>query len=44
MPLDKLIKMSKQVTEPCLWANRMLSICLLMSIAMNAIFVITYVL
>lgn len=44
MPLDKLIKMSKQVTEPCLWANRMLSIGLLMSIAMNAIFVIAYVL
>jgi hypothetical protein len=41
MPLDKLIKMSKQVTEPCLWANRMLSIGLLMSIAMNAILLIT---
>ena len=41
MPLDKLIKMSKQVTEPCLWANRMLSIGLLISIAMNAIFLIT---
>jgi hypothetical protein len=41
MPLDKLIKMSKQVTEPCIWANRMLSIGLLISIAMNAIFLIT---
>lgn len=43
MPLDKLIKMSKQVNEPCLWANRMLSIGLLMSIAMNTIFLITLV-
>lgn len=41
MPLDKLIKMSKQVTEPCIWANRMLSIGLLISIIMNAIFLIT---
>lgn len=41
MPLDKLIKMSQQVNEPCLWANRMLSIGLLMSIAMNAIFLVT---
>ena len=41
MPLDKLIKMSKEVAEPCLWANRMLSIGLLMSIAMNAILLIT---
>ena len=40
MPLDKLIKMSKEVTEPCVWANRMLSIGLLVSIAMNAIFLI----
>lgn len=40
MPLDKLIKMSKQVNEPCLWANRMLSIGLLVSIAMNAIFLV----
>lgn len=44
MPLDNLIKMSKQVTEPCLWANRMLSIGLLMSIALNVIFVIVFVL
>lgn len=43
MPLDKLIKMSKQVNEPCLWANRMLSIGLLMSIAMNAIFLILFI-
>lgn len=41
MPLDKLIKMSKQVVEPCVWANRMLSIGLLISIGMNAIFLIT---
>lgn len=41
MPLDKLIKMSKQVVEPCVWANRMLSIGLLISIAMNAVFLIT---
>lgn len=40
MPLDKLIKMSKEVNEPCLWANRMLSIGLLMSIALNVIFAI----
>lgn len=40
MPLDKLIKMSKQVNEPCLWANRMLSISLLMSVAMNVILLI----
>lgn len=40
MPLDKLIKMSKEVNEPCLWANRMLSIGLLMSIALNVILVI----
>lgn len=43
MPLDKLIKMSKQVTEPCIWANRMLSIGLLISIMMNAVFLITLV-
>jgi hypothetical protein len=35
-----LIKMSKEVTEPCIWANRMLSIGLLVSIVMNAIFLI----
>lgn len=40
MPLDKLIKMSKEVNEPCLWANRMLSIALLISIGINALFVI----
>jgi hypothetical protein len=40
VPLDKLIKMSKEVTEPCIWANRMLSIGLLVSIVMNAIFLI----
>lgn len=40
MQLDKLIKMSKEVTEPCLWANRMLSIGLLMSIAINAVFLV----
>ena len=40
MPLDKLIKMSKEVAEPCVWANRMLSIGLLISIAMNAIFLV----
>ena len=43
MPLDKLIKMSKQVNEPCLWANRMLSIGLLMSIAVNAILIVTFI-
>jgi hypothetical protein len=37
MPLDKLIKMSKQVVEPCVWSNRMLSICLLISLGINAI-------
>lgn len=42
MPLDKLIKMSKQVVEPCVWANRMLSIGLLISIITNAILVITF--
>ena len=43
MPLDKLIKLSKEVNEPCLWANRMLSIGLLISIAMNAIFLLTFI-
>lgn len=40
MPLDKLIKMSRQVVEPCVWANRMLSISLLISLIINALFVI----
>lgn len=44
MPLDKLIKMSKEVAEPCLWANRMLSFGLLASIAINLIFTIAFVL
>ena len=39
MPLDKLIKMSKEVAEPCLWNNRMLAITLLMSVATNLIFI-----
>ena len=43
MPLDKLIKLSKEVNEPCLWANRMLSIGLLISIAMNALFLLTFI-
>lgn len=43
MPLDKLIKMSKEVNEPCLWANHMLSIGLLISIAMNALFLLTFI-
>lgn len=43
MPLDKLIKMSKEVNEPCLWANRMLSIGLLISIAMNALCLLTFI-
>ena len=41
MPLDKLIKMSKQVAEPCLWNNRMLTIILLMSVVTNLVFVLT---
>lgn len=44
MPLDKLIKMSKEVAEPCLWANRMLSFGLLTSIVINLIFTIAFVL
>ena len=37
MPLDKLIKMSKEVAEPCLWNNRMITIALLISVFINAI-------
>lgn len=40
MPLDKLIKMSKEVVEPCVWANRMLSIALLLSLGINALFIL----
>ena len=42
MPLDKLIKMSKEVAEPCLWANRMLSFGLLASILINLIYTIAF--
>ena len=42
MPLDKLIKMSKEVAEPCLWANRMLSFALLASITINFIYTIAF--
>ena len=41
MPLDKLIKMSKEVAEPCLWNNRMLTITLLISVIANAICVLS---
>ena len=37
VPLDNLIEMSKQVAEPILWANRMLLICLLMSILVGTL-------
>ena len=39
MPLDKLIKMSKEVAEPCVWNNRMLTRTLLISVATNLILV-----
>lgn len=44
MPLDKLIKMSKEVTEPCVWSNRMLAITLLISVVANTICILSVVL
>ena len=39
MPLDKAIRISKLVAEPCLWANRVLTVTLLISVIVNAVLV-----
>ena len=42
MPLEKAIKISKEVVEPCVLANKIMSVTLLVSVIVNACLIIKF--